>query len=566
MDRVRRAGIAMLLLCLVLTAGCERQRVRQGEQPSAPQTSKVSALASDSMDARPAIAVEIASVHERARIETALKDAGYPLTHSPADAAVVLADRPLSDADPLVLALWVAATDQRRDVFELRRSDVRAILAGSVTDWQDLGGTAQPLAPYLASEDVERAALAFDIPARVLRSNVIVLEREAIAPTVAARPGAFALLPVSELRPGLLALVVNNHDPYRDEVRASPLRLERWVAGSGIQGGDVLRTVGWSRNVERLDPVGVLATGDIIPVRCSNSASEAGGGAGRMFDGTRHLLRAADLVVAPLDAGLTDRSRPTPCEPSFVLSAQTALAAAMAEAGIDVVVTATNHHMDCYERCSPVDVHEDTLAALAAAGLKQVGSGASLEDARDPLIIERAGVRFAILAYDEIAYWSFATDEIPGTAPLSWETLESLGEDVATAREQADHVIVAFSWGVEYITAPTDLQREAARIAAEAGASLIVGNHPHAVQASEVIATAPVLYALGNFVFDQDWSPETMEGVVLEVGFTRERVLGMRLRPIAIRERHRPEFVDPALEGRTTLRRLWDASDLLATQ
>jgi poly-gamma-glutamate synthesis protein (capsule biosynthesis protein) len=111
---------------------------------------------------------------------------------------------------------------------------------------------------------------------------------------------------------------------------------------------------------------------------------------------------------------------------------------------------------------------------------------------------------------------------------------------------------------------PAPHQRQAAAVAFAAGASLIIGNHPHVVQALELIEGALVVYALGNFVFDQDWSLATQQGAVLEAGFGLGRLLGFRLRPIAIRELYRPEFVTPAgPEGSEILGRIWDASDLL---
>ena len=74
---------------------------------------------------------------------------------------------------------------------------------------------------------------------------------------------------------------------------------------------------------------------------------------------------------------------------------------------------------------------------------------------------------------------------------------------------------------------------------------------------------ALIVYALGNFVFDQGWSVATTQGMVVEAGFTRDALIGYRLRPIAIRDLYRPEFVDPAGEGAPILDRVWAAADRL---
>ena len=99
----------------------------------------------------------------------------------------------------------------------------------------------------------------------------------------------------------------------------------------------------------------------------------------------------------------------------------------------------------------------------------------SVETAQGP-------VRFAFLGYDSIATWYAAGDEKPGTAPLS---AESVREDVSAARALADHVVVGAGWGVEYTADPIASQRQIGGIAIEAGASFVMGNHPHWVQAVE---------------------------------------------------------------------------------
>jgi len=66
-------------------------------------------------------------------------------------------------------------------------------------------------------------------------------------------------------------------------------------------------------------------------------------------------------------------------------------------------------------------------------------------------------------------------------------------------------------------------------------------------------------------VFDQDWSVETTQGAILEAGFTRDRLLGVRLRPTAVRQQYAVELLDPAgAEGSSILHRIWDASDAIA--
>jgi poly-gamma-glutamate synthesis protein (capsule biosynthesis protein) len=203
-----------------------------------------------------------------------------------------------------------------------------------------------------------------------------------------------------------------------------------------------------------------------------------------------------------------------------------------------------------------------TDANLRAAGILPVGDGANLAAARQPIVVTRNGVRFAFLAYDDIADYYHATADSAGSAPLDPATV---GEDIAAAKRVADVVIVLPHWGVEYTASPSDRQREFARACAAAGADLVIGNHPHWVQAHEQIGTTFVAYALGNFVFDQDWSIETQQGALLDVTFTGTRVAATRYTPVRIHDQYQPRLADPA-EAAAIMQRIDDASAALVAQ
>jgi poly-gamma-glutamate synthesis protein (capsule biosynthesis protein) len=184
----------------------------------------------------------------------------------------------------------------------------------------------------------------------------------------------------------------------------------------------------------------------------------------------------------------------------------------------------------------------ETIANLRANRIAPTGSGVTLDEARTPAIVERNGVRFAFLAYDDIAAYYHATDTIAGAAPLDAATIAA---DIAGARTQADVVVVLPHWGAEYTASPSARQREFAAAAATGGADLIVGNHAHWVAAHEQIGATFVAYALGNFVFDQDWSLETQQGAMLEVTFTGTTLTSTRYIPVHIHDEYQPRPAPP---------------------
>jgi poly-gamma-glutamate synthesis protein (capsule biosynthesis protein) len=202
----------------------------------------------------------------------------------------------------------------------------------------------------------------------------------------------------------------------------------------------------------------------------------------------------------------------------------------------------------------------DTLANLKGKGIAPVGGGVDLATARAPVVIERNGVRFAFLGYDDVSSSFYgATASLPGTAPLS---AANLIQDIATAKAVADVVIVLPQWGAEYTPTPTLRQTDLARVAIEAGADVVGGNHPHVVQGVEWFEEGFVAYALGNFVFDQDWSIETQQGAVLEATFSGSRLIGVRLVPVRIREMYKPTWAE-GTEAGSILERMRRSSEAL---
>src|SRR5690606_31233943 len=231
-------------------------------------------------------------------------------------------------------------------------------------------------------------------------------------------------------------------------------------------------------------------------------------------------------------------------------------------AGFDVMTAATNHIRDCGQPdfgCGDQALL-DTLALLRRAGIEPVGAGENIAAARRPAIVEHNGVRFAFLGSDEVASsYLGATETSSGTAPLEAETLL---EDIAIAKAEADVVIVLPQWGVEYTPTPTDRQLSLGRAAVDAGATLVVGNHPHVVQGTEAVGGNFIAYALGNFVFDQDWSVETEQGVVLEATFAGPALLSIALKPVYIQDMFQPIFVQGE-EAESILERMRNSSEAL---
>jgi poly-gamma-glutamate synthesis protein (capsule biosynthesis protein) len=387
---------------------------------------------------------------------------------------------------------------------------------------------------------------------------------EALPETLAATPDSFALVPVDAVSVQVRALALDGIDPVRGEgdQRTYPLMTRGRVIAvdqSPKVAAVVARIAHGLAQAER-PPLRVTFTGDLIPARCAYDQMRRLGDWAAPFRTIGERLRGADLTVGSLDAAISGSGRPIGCRQTFSLLAPPEAVQGLVAGGFDLLSVATNHVKDCGESgpCGDTTFF-DTLALLRAAGIAPAGGGQNLAEARQPLVLTAGGVRFAFLAYDDVAAYYHATETAAGTAPLDETTLV---EDIQAARTVADVVVVLPQWGEEYTPDPTERQQRIAALAIDNGATLVAGNHPHVVQAAAPRGDGYVAYALGNLVFDQDWSRETMEGVVLETTFHGPRLVAVRFVPYRIEGQLEPVPVEGEA-AMTILRRIMTAAEAL---
>lgn len=261
--------------------------------------------------------------------------------------------------------------------------------------------------------------------------------------------------------------------------------------------------------------------------------------------GVQELLSQADIAIGNLECAVSERGERV--NKTYTFRADPAVIEGLQYAGFDVLSLANNHTGDFGD-----DALLDTLDALHDAGMVTIGAGRTITEAHEAKFLDMDGLRLAFLAYNQIYPPSFAaTATSPGSAFMSEERMVA---DVQAARQLADVVIVACHWGIEYSSYPDASQRRLARLLADAGASLILGHHPHVVQGLEYHQDALTAYSLGNFVFYHGPTAETVETVIMECVVDSSGVKMVRLVPVAIRD-HQPNVLSPE-EGARVLERI----------
>ena len=274
--------------------------------------------------------------------------------------------------------------------------------------------------------------------------------------------------------------------------------------GTGAKGGAGQDTNGGKPEIT------LVMAGDILlhtPVADSGKREDGSYDFSAVFAEMKEEIASADLALVNQEVILGGEELGISGYPAF--NAPYELGDALAEAGFDVVLHATNHALDkgTREIVNCLAFWQEQYPDMAVLGIHE-----SLESQEEIYVYEQDGIRLAILNY------TYGTNGIalPQDMPYAVDLLDRdrVAADLQRAQELADFVIVCPHWGTEYVLEATAEQEEWAVFFAENGADLILGTHPHVIEPVDWVAGEEggtlVYYSLGNFV---NWTSGTGEGV-----------------------------------------------------
>jgi poly-gamma-glutamate synthesis protein (capsule biosynthesis protein) len=335
-----------------------------------------------------------------------------------------------------------------------------------------------------------------------------------------------------------------------------------------------------------------MAMGDTGPAKASDLD---------IFAAVLPHISKADIRMAQVERLFTTRGSFQEATLGFHSRVEPSLVQAYTRAGIDVVGLASNHSLDW-----GIEGLTDTLDCFRDAGRKTLGVGRTLREAREPVVLERNGVRVGLLGYCSVlSHQSWATEDKPGCAPLRATTcytpyeyqpgtpakiltaadaddMAAMVSDIRELRGKVDYVICSMHWGVHWVPRYiADYQRELAHKAIDAGCDLIIGHHAHLLKGIELYKGKAILYSIGNFamgrsgeslgvlapegryrfadVYDMPVSPDYTyrhkqyykHSVLVDVAMDSDGTLGLELRPVYIEDGPRPVLLardDPRFE------------------
>ena len=259
-------------------------------------------------------------------------------------------------------------------------------------------------------------------------------------------------------------------------------------------------------------PVTILAFGDLMLDRAVRQDIDARG-PGYPFIYIESLIAGHDLVVANAEGVFTrNASLSITSTSTLAFTFATATLPALKSFGFTDFSQANNHALDF-----GWSGLAQSKANISAAGMHSFGDPENKDPG--PLYETIRGTTVAFVGYDQFS----------SNGGEAGSTLAAIAE----AEQRHAFIIVYPHWGVEYSDGTTTLQTKLAHEFVDAGADAVIGAHPHVIEPYEIYKGRAIFYSLGNFIFDQSWSPDVSHGLAVDISLT-DTTVTYTLRPFDI--------------------------------
>lgn len=245
-------------------------------------------------------------------------------------------------------------------------------------------------------------------------------------------------------------------------------------------------------------------------------------------------LKDVDILFGNLEGPISDQGSNVGSKYSFRMDP--AVIPVLKEAGFDIFSFANNHVGDW-----GINAFKDTIYRLKESSILTTGAGLNKSEVVNPTIIERNGVTFGFLGFSDVGpNWLEAKENSPGILLASDPDFESI---INNASKKCDILIISFHWGEEYRKVHNQRQQSLAHHAIDSGANMVIGHHPHVIEDIEIYNDSPIIYSLGNFIFDQYFSTDTMKGMIFIANFDGKKLINTEQKEIILNRTYQPKGI-----------------------
>lgn len=335
--------------------------------------------------------------------------------------------------------------------------------------------------------------------------------------------GAIAILRPEEVKPQYKTLIINNINFWESNFDSTNYPLKVEVQNYEPQDGEKYY---------------FFAGGEIIPTRAVDRLGlNIHNNYTYLFDFFKEDIQNAEIAIALLENALN--GDPKPCQGCMLFESDDRVGQGLKDVGFDFLSLAGNHAGDAGQNAM-----KNTIKILDELGILHTGSTTgNYNESLKPIIKEIDGYKVGMLSADDVAfyYWyggnpdkyyttNFSNYDGNGILNIDNSQVEKI--KIIKEENNIDYLIVYMSWGVEYTNNPTKHQISLAHKLIENGADLIIASHPHWVQSIEFYNNTPIIYSMGNFIFDQTHTLPTRQAFVTKLHYWDKNLKSIELIPL----------------------------------
>ena len=273
------------------------------------------------------------------------------------------------------------------------------------------------------------------------------------------------------------------------------------------------------------EPFTMFFTGDVMLQNVMGRYDEKGIN-GIISEYLEEEMVNADMTMINNEFSFSTRGEQAP-DKQFTFRVHPRYVSALQDMGVDVASLANNHALDF-----GTDALLDSFTTLDEAGIPYVGAGETTERAEEAVFVEANGRKVGVLSASRVI--PVHTWNIINTKPGLFCTYDSarIVERIKEIEDECDYVVVFVHWGIEREAYPEEYQRELAHQYIDAGADLVVGNHAHVPQGIEYYKGVPIVYCLGNYIFN----PNMVDTYALKAIWDEDGTTQLQVIPVDTRE------------------------------
>ena len=286
------------------------------------------------------------------------------------------------------------------------------------------------------------------------------------------------------------------------------------------------------------------------------------------FGKLTRIFRNSDFTFGNLELPLSKIGKKEPDK--ICLRGDPAMANILKSAGFDLMAFANNHALDYGEKA-----FLETIELMHSKQISIAGAGQNLKQSTEPAIIEKTGLKLGLLSFSSIIPHGFeAKSNSPGINPIRIETkytfkggkheypgtlpeektytlqkdLERMKKDIQSLKSKVDVVLVNHHWGTSMTHKVKDFEREIAYASIDSGADIVLGGHPHVLQGIEFYKKKPIVYSMGNLIFDFDipfFTEATKQTFIFGCDLSKKGAKNPYLIPCKNSACEKPKVLDP---------------------